>query len=110
MYSAHPYFSLKNLGIKMCVIHSKIQCTQFGGSLGGAGACGRSPTPGDHKNPAHENSAGRTLCSNSPSPFSSSSFYKYPSFVAGRPEWACGCHVYMHWVTTPSFSQINPCQ
>ena len=24
VYNAHPYFSLKNLGKKMCTIHSKI--------------------------------------------------------------------------------------
>ena len=28
-YNAHPYFSLKNLGTEMCVMHSKMQYFQF---------------------------------------------------------------------------------
>ena len=25
MYDAHPYFSLKNLGVKVCIIHGKVR-------------------------------------------------------------------------------------
>ena len=32
MYSVHPYFSLKNLGKKVCILHGKIQYFSLGSS------------------------------------------------------------------------------